>query len=106
MHEITKYHNDLNSLVTRKWKAEELNVFFSIITKAKGKGTREFTLDGYELKELIDYSGKSNKRLESVLESLGKHLADLKYIERTENSLSVIVLFQNIPLNGIMTKKM
>ncbi len=54
--EIVKHHNDLNTVVMRKWTAEEMNFFFAIIAKAKGKGTSLIEFDKYELAELAKYS--------------------------------------------------
>ena len=35
MNEVIKYHNDLNTVIMRKWTAEEMNFFFAIIAKAR-----------------------------------------------------------------------
>ena len=32
--EVVKHHNDLNTVIMRKWTAEEMNFFFAIIAKA------------------------------------------------------------------------
>ena len=37
--EVVKHHNDLNTVIMRKWTAEEMNFFFAIIAKAREKGT-------------------------------------------------------------------
>lgn len=95
MKEITRYHNDLNLLITRKWTAEEMDIFFALVTKAQGKGTKEITLKKNELEGMIRYSQKSNKRLEKTLEELANHLLDLRYIERNECGFALMVLFQS-----------
>lgn len=95
MKEITRYHNDLNLLITRKWTAEEMDIFFALVTKAQGKGTREIALNKNELEGMIRYSQKSNKRLEKTLEELANHLLDLRYIERNDCGFALMVLFQS-----------
>ena len=45
MKEIVKYHNNLNSISTRGWTAEEMNFFFGIIAKIRDKGNVEITLN-------------------------------------------------------------
>ena len=36
LHKV-KYHNDLNTIAMRKWTPQEMNLFFSILAKAKNK---------------------------------------------------------------------
>ena len=33
--EVVKHHNDLNTVIARKWTAEEMNFFFAIIAKSQ-----------------------------------------------------------------------
>ena len=91
--EVVKYHNDLNSINMRTWTSEEMNFFFSIIAKVRDKGTREIKLDKFELAELANYSVANNKRFQDTIESLGKKVANIHYIERTSNSFELMNLF-------------
>ncbi|MDZ5760828.1 replication initiation protein [Carnobacterium maltaromaticum] len=90
---MAKYHNDLNTVVMRKWTSEEMNFFFSIVAKAKEKGCKEIIFKKKELKELARYSNEHNKRFEKTMAGLVDKLSDLKYRERTSNSYEVMILF-------------
>jgi plasmid replication initiation protein len=50
--EIVKHHNDLNTVIMRKWTAEEMNFFFAIIAKVRDEGTRLMRFDTDELRNL------------------------------------------------------
>lgn len=49
MNEITKYKNELNTVPMRQWSKEEMDFFFSILTKAKGQGTKLIKIQKSEL---------------------------------------------------------
>ena len=97
--EIVKHHNDLNTVVMRKWTAEEMNFFFAIITKAKGKGTSLIEFDKYELTELAKYSLEHNKRFKTTMERLVDKIGQLRYIEKTSNSIKYMALFQRFEVH-------
>lgn len=96
---VVKHHNDLNTVPMRNWSAEEMNFFFSILSKMKNKGTEivDFTSD--ELKELADYTDWNLPRFISTMERLGEHITEIKYKERTSNSLEIMNLFSTFRLN-------
>ncbi|BAH18762.1 replication initiation protein [Macrococcoides caseolyticum] len=93
VNETVKYHNDLNTVPMRKWTKEEMDFFFSIISKLKEKGTREIEFDKYQLAELARYTVTHNKRFEETMERLVKNISQIHYIERTSNSLELMNLF-------------
>ncbi|KYF32544.1 replication protein [Streptococcus mitis] len=91
--EVVKHHNDLNTVIMRKWTAEEMNFFFSILAKARDKGTSELVFDKYQLAELANYSIQHNKRFYDTMDNLANHISQLRYIERTSNSVEYMPLF-------------
>ena len=91
--EVVKHHNDLNTVIMRKWTAEEMNFFFAILAKARDKGTSELVFDKYQLAELANYSVQHNKRFYDTMDSLANHISQLRYIERTSNSVEYMPLF-------------
>ncbi|RCW15785.1 replication protein rep, partial [Streptococcus gallolyticus] len=93
------HHNDLNTVVMRKWTAEEMNFFFAIIAKAKGKGTSLIEFDKYELAELAKYSLEHNKRFKTTMERLVDKIGQLRYIEKTSNSIKYMALFQRFEVH-------
>lgn len=99
INEIVKYHNDLNTVVMRKWTAEEMNFFFAIIAKARGKGTSLIEFDKYELAELAKYSLEHNKRFKATMERLVDKIGQLRYIEKASNSIKYMALFQRFEVH-------
>lgn len=91
--EVVKHHNDLNTVIMRKWTAEEMNFFFAIIAKARDKETSDLFFDKYQLAELANYSIQHNKRFYDTMDSLANNISQLRYIEKTSNSIEYMPLF-------------
>lgn len=91
--EIVKHHNDLNTVVMRKWTSEEMNFFFAIIAKAKNQGTKELVFDKYQLADLANYSLEHNQRFYDTMDNLANNISKLRYIERTSHSVEYMALF-------------
>lgn len=91
--EVVRHHNDLNTVIMRKWTAEEMNFFFAILAKARDKGTSDLVFDKYQLAELANYSIQHNKRFYDTMDNLANHISQLRYIERTSNSIEYMPLF-------------
>lgn len=91
--EIVKHHNDLNTIIMRKWTAEEMNFFFAIISKAKNQGTKELIFDKYQLAELTNYSIEHNQRFYDTMDNLANNISQLRYIERTSRTVEYMALF-------------
>ncbi|GEQ34348.1 RepB family plasmid replication initiator protein [Marinilactibacillus psychrotolerans] len=94
MNEVTRYKNQLNTVPMRKWTPEEQDFFFAIITEARDKGTDIIEFDKYSLAELAGYTIEHNHRFEKTMDSLEEKLSNMRYREKTKNSLVSIPLFQ------------
>lgn len=92
MNEIVKYHNDLNTVIMRKWTAEEMNFLFAIITKVREQGTRLLKFNSDELRELASKDLHLD-RWAKTMKSVSHKVIDLKYYERTSHTESVMNLF-------------
>ena len=90
--EIVKHHNDLNTVIMRKWTAEEMNFFFAIIAKVRDEGTRLMRFDTDELRNLASKDFHL-ERWSQTMKSVADKVVDLKYYERTEHSYAVMYLF-------------
>lgn len=99
MKRVVKYHNDLNTILMRKWTSEEMNFFFAIIAKAKEKGTQTLIFDTNELKEFTHFSTKHNMRWEDTMASVTKKITQLTYWERTEEEIRAMTLFKEFSVN-------
>lgn len=98
MNEITKYKNELNTVPMRQWSKEEMDFFFSILTKAKGQGTKLIKIPKSEL-DKVAQADKNLPRLRQTLEKLVDHVTTMRYIERTPRSYGVFNLFQRFKIN-------
>lgn len=96
--EVVKYHNDLNTVPMRNWTAEEMDFFFSILAKVRDKGTDTFEFDTDELKKLSRFADKHQQRWEDTMENVANKLAQLTYIERTTEKISVMTLFSQFDI--------
>lgn len=90
---ITQYKNEVNGIPMRNWTAEEMNVFFAILTQMKDRKLEEIVFDKYQLQELIDYTGEHDKRFSETMQALGKKIQSLTYYESTSNSFLMMPLF-------------
>ena len=99
--EVVKYHNDLNTVIMRKWTAEEMNFFFSVIAKVRDKGTRLVTFNSDDLKELSNFADKHQQRWIDTMESVSIKALNLKHIEKTENKLRAMNLFSWFEVDSV-----
>lgn len=90
---VTQYKNEINGIPMRNWTAEEMNVFFAILTQMKDKKLEEIVFDKTQLQEIIEFAGKYNKRFYEVMENLVKKVGSLTYYESTSNSFLMMPLF-------------
>lgn len=77
----------------RKWTAEEMNIFFSILTVMRDEGTREIHLDKFELADIANYSVANNKRYYDTIRELIEKLGSLRYYENNSHSLKYMPFF-------------
>lgn len=92
INDVVKYHNDLNTVVMRKWTSEEMNLFFSIISKSRDEGTKLMKFNADELRDIASKDLHLD-RWSQTMRSVADKVVDLKYYERTKHSYSVMNLF-------------
>lgn len=86
--EVVKHHNDLNTIPMRKWSKEEMNFFFAIIAKLRDEGSNEIIFDKHSLAELANYSIRTNKAYEQLIDQLSKNILDITYLEKKRTTLN------------------
>lgn len=91
--EVVKYHNDLNGITMKSWTSEEMNFFFSILSKLRDEGTKTVRFTGDELKELAGYENREIPRFVTTIKNLARNVTGIQYEEETDNSFEVINLF-------------
>ncbi|MGQ7511584.1 replication initiation protein, partial [Streptococcus suis] len=98
VNEVVKYHNDLNTVSMRNWSAEEMNFFFSIISKVKDNGTEQLEFNTDELKELAQFADKHRQRWVDTMTNTADKISQLTYVERTTERISIMTLFQRFDI--------
>lgn len=93
MNEVIKYHNDLNTVIMRKWTAEEMNFFFAIIAKARNQGVKELHFNTDEIKKLVNFTQKDEKRWKEAMKSTARKVTQLTYFEDNGKKFKVMPLF-------------
>lgn len=101
--EIIKYHTELNTIPLRKFTPVEMNLFFSIVSRMRDKGTQkiQFTFD--QLKDLSNYKATANVRFIDDLETTYDKLMDLRFGRRSADGLERerFVMFNEFQIKGI-----
>lgn len=90
--EIVKYENRLNEIPLRRFNSREMNLFFSIVSRARDKGTDEIMLSFNDLKELSRYTDHG-ERFVKDLDSTYSKLISLNAYTDDGNTLTRFVAF-------------
>lgn len=96
---VVRYDNELNQISFRGWNSLEQDIFFGVLSRMRDKGVREVVFDTDDLRDLIDFAGKSGKRWEQVLAKAAKKVIGLVYIEQTKSSIEGMTLFERFRLD-------
>lgn len=97
MLDLVKYHNNLNSVVFGKFTANEMNLFFSIISQVRDKGDDAIKFTWNELRDLSRYKPTHIDRFVNDLDKTYKKMLELNYgqtfVEKNRISYNRFVLF-------------
>ncbi|MGE9133973.1 replication initiation protein [Lacticaseibacillus paracasei] len=100
--EIIKYGPELNTIPLRKFSPVEMNLFFSIVSRMRNKGTQtvRFTFD--QLKELSDYKPTANNRFEDDIQRTYTKLIGLHFGKYSHSGLNrdLFVMFTKFQIRG------
>ncbi|GLB47397.1 hypothetical protein WR164_13760 [Philodulcilactobacillus myokoensis] len=97
--ELVKYGNQLNSVPFRKFKSHEFNIFFSIVSRMRNKGTSEITFSYSEIKRLSNYKRHDKQNFERDLEKTYHKMLNLNMWYEDEKVYKAWVLFTNFEIN-------
>jgi len=73
--EIVKYENRLNDIPLRNFSPVEMNLFFSIASRVRDKGSNEVVIDFHELKDLSKYNQKGERFIQDLSSAYDKLLS-------------------------------
>lgn len=74
MSEIVTYKNEMNKVAFRKFNALEMDLFFSICSQARDKGTQELEFSFYDLRELSNYKRSTSNFIKDLEKTYDKLL--------------------------------
>ena len=94
--DLVQYHNDINKLKLGNFTTKELDVFFSLLLKARDEKAGEVTMLYSEIKELIKEE-QNQARLTNYIRGVSRKLKDLNQeIELPNGEIVIFGLFDLI----------
>ena len=94
--DLVQYHNDINKLKLGNFTTKELDVFFSLLIKARDEKAGEVTMLYSEIKELIKEE-QNQARLTNYIRGVSRKLKDLNQeIELPNGEIVIFGLFDLI----------
>ena len=97
--EIVCYKNELNLIPMRNFNSVEMDLFFSICSRMREKGTEPIKFDFNDLKQLSDYKPTSKTRFVNDIQNVYKKLLSLQYTERDGHMIRGFVLFHHYEID-------
>lgn len=102
--EIVKYNNELNMVKFGSFTANEMNLFFSIVSRMREKGTDTVQFSWYELRYLSNYKPTSTKRFVDDLNNTYEKMLQLNYgssyVANKKLTISRFVLFTGFDITA------
>lgn len=100
---LLSYHNNLAKLSLKELTAGEINIFHALCYECQNRGDEEIELSFDEIKDLIDFSGKSDKRFINDLQGMSEQINKLSIVKQDEDTITVFTFFPTFKI-GIKTK--
>lgn len=97
--DIVRYNNGFNTVPLRQFTPIEMDIFWSVCSKMKRKGTQEVTFSFEVFKELSNYKRDSLKSFYNALKSFSDKLGTLTYKFEDEDEFEQLWLFQRFYVN-------
>ena len=100
--EVVKHHNDLNTVIMRKWTAEEMNFFLRLLQKQEIKTLLTLFSININWQNWQTTLSNTISGFYDTMDSLANNISQLRYIEKTKNSIEYMPLLHGLKLNGKM----
>ena len=92
--DVVRYNNGFYTVPLRQFSPVEMDIFWSICSKMKRKGTDEITFDFETFKELANYNRREKEGFYKALKTLSDKLGSLTYKFEDEDEFEQLWLFQ------------
>lgn len=102
--DIVRYNNGLNSVALRNFTPIEMDIFWSICSKMKRKGTQQVEFEFEIFKELSKFERTSMESFHNALKSMGEKLGRLNFVYEDERIYEQMWLFQRFAIDKINEK--
>lgn len=99
MDNLVIYKNDMNTVPLRNFKSVEMDLFFSICSEMRDKGTNEIIFNFDDLKHLSNYKPTAIKRFSDDLENIYKKMTKLTFRKYENGIRELFVLFTGYVIN-------
>lgn len=99
MNDVVRYDNGLNTVALRKFTPIEMNLFWSVCSKMKRKGTQTVEFDFDVFKELSKYNRREKNRFYNDLKSMFEKLKGLSFYFEDESYYEQLMLFQRFAID-------
>lgn len=97
--DIVRYNNGFNTVPLRHFSPVEMDIFWSVCSKMKRKGTEEITFDFSLFQELSNYKRDSIESFYTALKTFSDKLGSLTYKFEDADEFEQLWLFQRFYIN-------
>ena len=96
---VVRYNNGFNTVPLRKFSPVEMDLFWSICSKMKRKGTDELTFDFESFKSTANYDRREKESFYFALKSTWEKMKSLSYKFEDSTYFEDLVLFQRFVID-------
>ena len=97
--DVVRYNNGFNTVPLRKFSPVEMDLFWSICSKMKRKGTDELTFDFESFKSIANYDRREKESFYFALKSTWEKMKSLSYKFEDSTYFEDLVLFQRFVID-------
>lgn len=97
--DVVRYNNGLNTVPLRKFTPVEMDLFWSVCSKMKRKGTQTVEFDFEVFKELSKYDRREKDRFYNDLKTMFDKMKNLNFYYEDESYYEQLLLFQRFAID-------
>lgn len=97
--DVVRYNNGLNTVPLRQFTPIEMDIFWSICSKMKRKGTQELVFGFDIFEELANYDRREKDAFHTALKSTWSKMKSLSYKFEDESYFEELILFQRFAID-------
>jgi len=98
-YDVVRYNNGLNTVPLRKFTPVEMDIFWSVLSKMKRKGTEEIIFEFEDVERLAKYDRREKDSFHDALKSTWSKMKELDYSYEDDGYYEDFVLFQRFAID-------